>query len=179
MTKKIEKPTVDQRFIVKLQGKEFVRYEGLLDTAHQIGIKSIETELLQIPNKENGNIAIAKAVVTTEDGKVFEGYGDASPNSVTGMLVPHIIRMAETRAKARALRDLTNIGMTALEELGGEDSHQPKQQVRQVQQAPRQQGNGQAYKCRGCGAGISDKVYSFSLNKYKKPLCMDCQGKVK
>jgi len=62
-----------------------------------------------------------KAVATTEEGKEFEGYGDADTTNVNRMIARHIIRMAETRAKARALRDLTNVGMTALEELGGED----------------------------------------------------------
>jgi hypothetical protein len=31
--------------------------------------------------------------------------------------------------------------------------------------------------CSGCGAKISDKVYDWSMKKYKKPLCMDCQKK--
>ena len=108
---------IDERFIVNLKGKQFVTYEGLLDLAHQEGLISIEVDLLQIPNKENGMIAIVKATAKTKD-KVFMDIGDAGPNSVNSMITPHIIRMASTRAKARALRDLTNIGMTAIEELG-------------------------------------------------------------
>mgnify|MGYP001474943203 FL=1 len=108
---------IDERFIVDLKGKQFVTYEGLLDLAHQEGLISIEVELLQVPSKENGMIAIAKATAKTKD-KVFMDIGDAGPNSVNSMITPHIIRMASTRAKARALRDLTNIGMTAIEELG-------------------------------------------------------------
>lgn len=115
---------IDEKFIVNLKGKDFILYEGLLDLAHQEGLISIETELLQIPSKENGDIAIAKAIAKTET-KTFVDIGDAGPNSVNGMIRPHIIRMASTRAKARALRDLTNVGMTAIEELGDEEEDKP------------------------------------------------------
>lgn len=106
-----------KEFIVNLKGKEYVTYEGLLDVAHQMKLHSIETELVQVPTKENNDICIVKAVAKTEDGKSFEGYGDADPSNVNRLIAKHLIRMAETRAKARALRDLTNIGMTAIEEI--------------------------------------------------------------
>ena len=110
---------INKEFIVNLQGKEFITYPGLMDLAHQMKLQSIATELIQIPSSENNNQCIFKAVATTEDGKVFEGYGDADPSNVNRMIAKHLIRMAETRAKARALRDLTNVGMTAFEELAG------------------------------------------------------------
>lgn len=112
---------LDAKFIVNLRGKDFVTYDGLMELAHQIGLKSITTELIQIPSKDNGEMAIVKATVIDENDRMFEGYGDACPKSVTGMVVNHKLRMAETRAKARALRDLTNVGMTAIEELGGDE----------------------------------------------------------
>ncbi len=108
--------SVDKRFIVNLQGKDFVTYEGLLDNAHQKGLLGIKTELVSYKD----NQAIFKAEAFTEQG-CFTGYGDADPSNVNRMIAKHILRMAETRAKARALRDLTNIGMTAFEELGGEE----------------------------------------------------------
>ena len=96
-------------------------YAGLLEEAHTRGLRSIETELLQVPGAGNGEVAIARAVVRTEEGK-FSGIGDASPGNVSRAIVPHLIRMAETRAKARALRDAINVGVTAFEELGDESS---------------------------------------------------------
>ncbi len=109
-----------EEYMIERQGKRFVLYAGLLEEAHSRGLRSIETELLQVPGPGNGEVAIVKAVVRTEDGK-FTGIGDASPENVNRTIAPHVIRMAETRAKARALRDAINVGVTAFEELGGED----------------------------------------------------------
>jgi predicted amidohydrolase YtcJ len=111
---------VREEYMIERQGKRFVLYAGLLEEAHSRGLRSIETELLQIPDHENSEVAIVRAVVRTEDGK-FTGIGDASPENVNRTIAPHVIRMAETRAKARALRDAINVGVTAFEELGGED----------------------------------------------------------
>ena len=115
---------VREEYMIERQGKRFVLYAGLLEEAHSRGLRSIETELLQVPAAENGEVAIVRAVVRLEDGK-FAGIGDASPQNVGRMIAPHLIRMAETRAKARALRDAINVGVTAFEELGGEDAGEP------------------------------------------------------
>ena len=101
--------------------KEVVTYPGLLSKAHEEGLAHVRTKLLQIPEDGNGRTAIAKAEVVTSKG-TFEALGDASPESVTAFLLPHLIRMAETRAKARALRDAVNIGVVSFEELDGGES---------------------------------------------------------
>jgi len=105
---------VDKKHIVQLQGKDFITYDGLLDMAHQMGLVSIETELI------DKDPYIFKAVAMTETQK-FTGFGDADDGNVNKMIAKHKIRMAETRAKARALRDLTNVGMCSVEEMGGEE----------------------------------------------------------
>lgn len=113
-----------KEFIIERQGKNFVLYAGLLEEAHQQGLKEITTALVQIPNPDNGNVAVCQAVVETEKGR-FTGIGDASHENVAPIMRQHIIRMAETRAKARALRDAVNVGVAALEELGGDEEVEP------------------------------------------------------
>jgi len=110
---------VKREFMVERNGRTFVLYAGLLDEAHRQGLKSITTQLLQIPGPDNGYTAICQAVVETSKG-VFSGIGDASPENVPPQMRMHLIRMAETRAKARALRDAVNVGVAALEELADE-----------------------------------------------------------
>jgi hypothetical protein len=109
---------VNKKHVVQLQGKDFITYDGLLDMAHQMGLVSIETELV------DKDPYIFRAVAKTE-GQTFTGYGDADNNNVNSMIAKHKIRMAETRAKARALRDLTNVGMCSVEEMGGESDYKP------------------------------------------------------
>jgi hypothetical protein len=112
--------SINEKFIINLQGKNFVTYEGLLDLAHQKNLKSIDVEILQVPTKENNMTAICKATAITDEER-FTDIGDANPQSVNSTIQPHLIRMASTRAKARALRDLTNVGMTAIEEISLEN----------------------------------------------------------
>ncbi len=109
-----------KEFIVERNGRSFVLYAGLLDLAHERGLRAITTTLVQVPSDLNGSVAIVHATVETSQG-AFTGLGDAAPDNVSRMMVPHLIRMAETRAKARALRDAVNVGVTALEELGDVD----------------------------------------------------------
>lgn len=104
--------------------KEVVTYAGLLSLAHDQGLKKIDTSLLQIPDQSNCQTAVFHAIVETETG-IYKGHGDANPENVASRIIPHIIRMAETRAKARALRDAVNIGIVAVEELYLEGNGRP------------------------------------------------------
>jgi len=116
-------------FLIQRNGKIFVLYAGLLDLAHERGLRDIRVELVQAPSAENSFVAIAKAIVTVAHNDtfaIFEEIGDASAANTSKAIAPHIIRMAATRAKARALRDAMNIGVTALEELKGDGESAPE-----------------------------------------------------
>ena len=112
------RPKLDESFIKKIDDKDFVLYSGLLDVAHQKNLSMVDVELIQFPSDENKQTAICKAKVETVDGKKFSDIGDANPANCNSKVARHLIRMASTRAKARAFRDMDNIGMTALEQLG-------------------------------------------------------------
>jgi hypothetical protein len=116
-----KKPKLDERFIKTIEGRDFVLYSGLLDLAHQKGLLKIEVDPLQYPTKENGNFAICKATVTSKFGEIYVDCGDANPTNCNQKVAKHLLRMASTRAKGRALRDFDDIGMTCLEELGDLD----------------------------------------------------------
>ncbi|WP_053057870.1 hypothetical protein [Rubrobacter aplysinae] len=120
-----------EEFMIQRQGKQFVLFAGLLNEAHSRGLVGIDTELIQVPEDSNGQVAIVKATVQIEENpgsgelKTYSGIGDASPQNVSRNIVPHLIRMSETRAKARALRDAVNVSAAALEEVVDSEEGQP------------------------------------------------------
>ena len=131
------RPRLDERWIIEIDKNQFVKYTGLLDFAHQIGISSIEVEPLQLPTKENGNFAICKATAVSKLGESFTDIGDANPTNCNAKVAKHLLRLASTRAIARALRSFTNIGMTCLEELSDLDDVLSKGEGNTKPKAPR------------------------------------------
>ena len=121
---------LDRKFVINQQGKDHVLFAGLVDALHQLsgGFFSVDTRIEQLPTADNAQTAVCSARVQVFDPEAPDvvrrsasGIGDASPTNVSRMMANALIRMAETRAKARALRDLCNVGMVSFEELGAEE----------------------------------------------------------
>ena len=127
--------TVNKEKVINRQGKDFVLYAGLLDAAHRAGMQSMFTNLVQAPTSLNGGIAIVHATVEFPWGS-YTGIGDADDANVGRMIVPHKIRMAETRAKARALRDALNVDMVTVEEMTSLPSDKGGDQGDQEEEEP-------------------------------------------
>lgn len=122
----LENVDIKEEFKTERQGKPFVLYAGLIDAFHRKYhgcSREIDTTLEKIEFDDKGEprYAVVGASVVANDGAYeyrFAGIGDATRSNVGKLIVPHLIRMAETRAKARALRDAVNVSVAAVEELG-------------------------------------------------------------
>ena len=165
---------IDKKWFTKLQGRDYVTFPGLLDLAHQTGCVGVTTELIQIPEEKNGNVAICKATVTFHrEAGVVEGdwrdqtwiaYGDASPANVNRMIATALIRMSETRAIGRALRMACNVGQTMLEELAeGTVPKEERLQPGDPQVIPMQ--------CEVCGEDVPPEELGTSRYRFKGIYC--------
>jgi len=112
---------INEEHIISIDGKPYVKYSGLLEAAHRSGLKDLQVKLIQSPSRDNGYTAVceATAVIRTRSReKVYVEIGDANPASIgDSRLSVHAIRIAATRAKARALRDALRISICSVEEL--------------------------------------------------------------
>jgi hypothetical protein len=106
---------MQREFIITRQGRDYVMYAGLLDAAHRDGLAAVRSTLVQAPSPANGFTAICHVEITTARG-TFAALGDADPENAPRSMVNALVRLAETRAKTRALADATNIAMPVIEE---------------------------------------------------------------
>lgn len=105
--------TVPAQFVSQIKGKPFVQFAGLLTVAHQQGLLSLTEEVTHCTD----TYVMAQARAEFEDGRVFRGVGDSSPDNVGKEVKVHWRRLAGTRAMARCLRNALNINLVAVEEL--------------------------------------------------------------
>lgn len=107
-------------------GTEAIKVDGLIALAHEKGIKSMKTSILQYPSQENQWTCIASTIVVGYDWNPitdqieeveYEDFADANPNNCTSMTKNSYIRMASTRSVGRALRKYTNIDMVCSDEI--------------------------------------------------------------
>lgn len=111
---------------------DMTNFEDLLQAAHDKGLISISTEMISVDFEKKtavfkatvkGQIGICKDCKEIAIGE-FSGHGDAEGIG-TETIKPHFMRMAETRAIARALRWYTNNAEVTDVETGGEKSDNP------------------------------------------------------
>ena len=123
-------------FVIRIRGNsEFVTVPGLLMIGHEIGIKSLNTEIISIDHDLKQ--AIFRCEITTDQDRVFVAHGDADQTNTGRNIAIHYIRMAETRAIARCLRMVCGkeLHLTAFEELD-EVTQKTQQQPRKQKKAP-------------------------------------------
>ena len=119
-----------KKFIITIgkgnNAPEAIKVDGLIALAHEKGIKSMETEIVQYPSQENQWTCIAETRVVGFDWNpvtekveevAYKDFADANPNNCTTMTKSSYIRMASTRSVGRTLRKYTNIDMVCSDEI--------------------------------------------------------------
>jgi hypothetical protein len=102
-----------------IDGRWYVTHAGLLRTAQRRRCHGIRTSFQKDVSDPIASRWVFKATVyKTPSSRGFVGYGDADPSNVSTLVRGAEMRMAETRAVARALRKAYGIGLCSVEELG-------------------------------------------------------------
>lgn len=98
-------------------GKEFVYLRGLEKLARARGVVSKHIRVHATPTSENP-IAVVSVQYTFKDGAIWESTADCTSKSAKEGFGKYLTAMAESRAKARALRDAFGITLCSVEEIG-------------------------------------------------------------
>jgi hypothetical protein len=132
-----------------LNGHWFITLSGLLRLASRRGCYGIRTSLQQKVSDPTLSRWVFKATVYKSGrSKGFVAHGDADPTNVGPLVRGAELRIAESRAIARGLRQALGIGLCSVEELGAFSS-QPRPSTN------RSSSNG-SHTCDGSSNGFSN-----------------------
>jgi hypothetical protein len=107
-------PRIPAEFLYERDGTTAIRWGGLLHLAHQTGLNSLSVEVVSVTK----DFALMRATARFNDGGEWSDIGDATPENVGKRMGHAFVRMASTRAMARALRLALDINYVCAVELG-------------------------------------------------------------
>jgi hypothetical protein len=104
-------------FIDKIQGVPVINRKGYCVLAEHSNI-SVQAEPVTRPPETDFEYAEFQATAETPDGQEFSGYGSSHVDRGDDPTL--LAELAETRAMKRATAWATGVGMTAIEEMSGQ-----------------------------------------------------------
>jgi hypothetical protein len=114
--------------ILKKDGREYVFLRGLERLAKERGISEATSRILATPSPESP-CAVVTYGFRFYDGGYYEGSADATINNCDKGFRLYLTAMAESRAKARALRTAFGISLCSVEEIAAEPVEEDETQV--------------------------------------------------
>lgn len=104
--------------LIETESGKFVKLNGLVRLAHEKGLRSTDSTFNgTFVNKHDEQVVVMKFEVSFKDGTKFSAHGDACSSNTDEGYNQYLIPIAESRAKARALRDALNIRICSVEEV--------------------------------------------------------------
>ncbi len=116
------KHKIPEEGLTILGGKPYLNFCGLIYKAKSLGLKSIRVEILKEATPTDLSAKV-KATVVLKDGSEYEDFGFGSNASIkmsTLHSADYINMTTITRAKNRALRSATGVGLVSAEEMEGQ-----------------------------------------------------------
>ena len=115
---------------------------------------------------------LKKKKIETQKGTFYKYEVDADANSKANT----ILKMAKKRAQIDAVlsvASLSEIFTQDFDDIPQEEAPTTSATVEKVKENVKKAA--EEYTCAGCGAGISQKIYDYSVGKYGQALCYECQ----
>lgn len=151
--------------------------EDILEGLKPLLIKNKATLVVTDEIVQIGERYYVKATATLCDVEKVSEYAQATAyaredESKKGMDLAQVTGSTSSYARKYALNGLFAIDDTKDSDFTNKHEDKPKNKAKIVDN-----GGGDTFVCSNCNAAITQAVYAFSTNKFKKPLCRDCQNK--
>jgi len=123
--------SVESGDLLWLDGHWYVTHSGLIRLARRNRCSGIHVEpVTQFSDPVTSRWAFKATVYKSRTCRGFVGYGDADPSNVSSLVHGAEMRVAETRAVNRALRNAYGIGICSVEEIGSVTERTKRHQSR-------------------------------------------------